>query len=103
MALHQIDGLAVTTIAEFYENDDHDSVSSLGFVVGDVVREGLGIRQLQAERRDCLEPPRDPQASCLPRSEASTTNQTSIIVLQTCDIVETCRRPQLVKISLHNL
>lgn len=62
--LHEIDGLAVPTIAmiDENENDCHESLCPVDFVVGDVVGEGSGIRQLQVERRDCLVAPRNSQA-----------------------------------------
>lgn len=52
--LHEIDGLAVTTIAIIDKNDYHERLCPVDFVVGDVVGEGSRIRQLQVERRDCL-------------------------------------------------
>jgi hypothetical protein len=60
--LHEIDGLAGSTIAMIDENDYHESLCPVHFVVGDVVGEGLRIRQLQVERRDCLFAPRNSQA-----------------------------------------
>lgn len=40
------------TIAYIDKNEFHESLCPVGFVAGDVVGEGLGIRQLQVERRD---------------------------------------------------
>lgn len=59
--LHETDGLAVTTIAIIDENDPQERLGQVDFVVGDVVGEGLGIRQLQVERRDCPFTPLNPQ------------------------------------------